>query len=343
MHDDLPPLPFAGLTPDAVLTALAAVGLRGDGRLLALHSFENRVYLAHLEEPVQGHSAVVLKVYRPQRWSDAQIEEEHAFALELAAQDVAVVAPLVLQGASLHRSEGWRFAVWPRRGGRRPELDDPEVLQGLGRFIARLHRVGAQRPFLHRPRLTRTALGEQTVQWLLSHDVLPPEVRRRWAEAATRALATVAEVAPDLDEPAHHIRVHGDCHPGNILWTPEGQAGAGPHVVDLDDARNAAAVQDLWMLLPGGPRAEQLAALSALLEGYEQVHRLAPRQLAWIEPLRTLRLIHYAGWLAQRAHDPAFATHFAWFGSAAYWSEQAETLQAQIEAMQAPPWDVLAR
>jgi Ser/Thr protein kinase RdoA (MazF antagonist) len=321
--------PYDRLAPDTVLDALAQVGLYGDGRLMALNSYENRVYLAHLDDG----QAVVLKFYRPGRWEDVQIEEEHAFAQDLAADEVPMVAPLRLQGQTLHHHAGFAFSVSPRRGGRRPELDDLAVLEWTGRFLARLHQVGARQPFVHRPALNADTLGAEPMAWLLAQDRLPMEVRVHWQAAAEAALALARQRLAEV--PTNSLRLHGDCHPGNILWTPEGMPGAGPHFVDLDDARMGPAVQDLWMLL-SGDRLQQQAQLGALLDGYEQVRDFDRRELGLIEPLRTLRLLHYSVWLARRWQDPIFPPNFPWFGSPAYWQEQTRQLWDQVEAMQAP-------
>ena len=326
----MPPHPYDTLTPDAVLDALAAVGLEGDGRLTALNSYENRVYLAHLEDG----SAVVAKFYRPQRWTVAQIEEEHAFAHELAEAEVPMVAPLRLHGRTLHHHSGFAFSVSPRRGGRTPELDDLEVLEWIGRFLARLHLVGAVKSFKHRPALDPQTFGHEPVQWLLAHGAIPPDARTRWQEAAEAALQAANTLwARTAFTP---LRLHGDCHPGNILWTPTDRPGGGPHFVDLDDARTGPAVQDLWMLL-SGDRAQQQRQLGALLDGYESLRDFDRRELALIEALRTLRLIHYSAWLARRWSDPTFPIHFPWFGTSSYWLEQAQTLWDQVAAMEGDP------
>lgn len=318
--------PYDALTPDVVLDALSLVGLEGDGRLTALNSYENRVYLAHLS---QGEP-VVLKFYRPQRWSTSQIREEHAFSCELAAAEVPVVAPLELLGDTVHEHAGFAFSVSPRRGGRHPELDDPEVLEWIGRFLARIHEVGARQPFRHRPELTPDTFGDEPVAWLETHHAVPPEARGRWLEAARAALECVKEHWHS--HPAATLRLHGDCHPGNVLWTPADLPGGGPHFVDLDDARTGPAVQDLWMLL-SGDRQQQQRQLGALLDGYETLREFDRRELALIEPLRTLRLIHYSAWLARRWSDPAFPVNFPWFGTPGYWQEQTQTLWDQVDAM----------
>lgn len=330
------PQPYADLTPHAVLDALALAGLHGDGRLLQLNSYENRVVQVALED---GRS-VVAKFYRPGRWSDAQILEEHAFALELAAGEVPVVAPLVLDRAhadpALHclgepptlACHGTlRFAVAPRRAGRAPELDDPEVLAWIGRFIGRLHAIGARRPFAHRRTLDATTLGWAPRDWLLTHDCLTPAEREGWTAVSQQALQLADERLRGIDG-LTQLRLHGDCHPGNVLWTANG-----PHFVDLDDAAMGPAVQDLWMLLPGELAASG-SALANLLEGYETFRPFDRRELALIEPLRTLRMLHHSAWLAQRWDDPAFPAAFGNFGTAAYWSQQITQLREQVEAME---------
>ncbi|ARU06426.1 stress response serine/threonine protein kinase YihE [Comamonas serinivorans] len=340
-----PPHPFDRLTPDLVQDAMAQVGLFGDGRLSALPSYENRVYLAPLERPAPDHpdvNAVVLKFYRPERWGEAQILEEHAFAQELADAEVPMVAPLRWSGQSLHHIDGFRFSVSPRRGGRTPELDDLEVLEWTGRLLARLHDVGARQPFASRPALNLDSFGVQPLQWLLSHDAVTPGQRAEWERTCRDMLDRVAQhpaLCGDAGSPQggiRQLRTHGDCHPGNILWTPGDGADAGPHFVDLDDARTAPAVQDLWMLAQG-ERAQRTLQLSVLIEGYEQVRPFDRRELALIEPLRSLRLLHYSCWLAQRQSDPAFQQAFAWFGSDDYWRDQIVTLREQCEAMDQPP------
>jgi len=336
--------PFETLTPDAVLDALDSVGLRGDGRLTALSSYENRVYQVQLEDG----GAVVAKFYRPGRWSDTQIQEEHDFAAELMAAEVPAIGPLALGGQTLHHFGGFAFSVSPRRGGRAPELDDGEVLEWIGRFLARIHTVGAARPFASRPTLGVQSFGTESMQWLLEHDRVPLDVQSIWTRACTSAIEMVAAHAvltraggQNDQNPSgvRLLRLHGDCHPGNILWTPADAApaaGPGPHFVDLDDARMGPAVQDLWMLL-SGDRAQRTRQLGALVDGYEQFRDFDRSELALIEPLRTLRLIHYSAWLARRWDDPTFPVNFPWFGSSDYWQGQVQMLEEQMEAMQEDP------
>ncbi|MCW7539929.1 serine/threonine protein kinase [Aquabacterium sp. A7-Y] len=335
-HTDPTPLtpdrlhPYASLTPDTVLDALDLTGLRGDGRLIQLNSYENRVFQVFLEDG----GAVIAKFYRPERWTDAQIEEEHRFALELAEAEIPVVAPLSFEAGgdtgTLGHHAGFRFAVYPRRGGRAPELDDPETLEWTGRFLGRIHAVGARSRFTVRQTLDLQTLGLESRDWLLEHEALPPEVLPAWRDAVDRALDQVARTWETVG-PLPQLRLHGDCHLGNILWTE-----AGPHFVDLDDARTGPAVQDLWMLLSGNAESLQ-QQLFFVLKGYRNFADFDHRELQMIEPLRTLRLIHHSAWLARRWDDPAFPHAFPWFGSSGYWSEQVIRLREQLQAMQEPP------
>ncbi len=321
---------YEALTPDVVLDALSGLGLEVDGRLTALSSYENRVYQAMLDD----NSSVVAKFYRPERWSDAQILEEHSFAAELMAEEVPLVGPLNLDGNTLHHAHGFAFSVSPRRGGRMPELDDAEVLEWVGRFIARIHNVGAQQKFESRPTLDVNTFAIDSRNWLIEQHIIPMDQQSEWLAVCNQAIDIAQEKF--AAHPSEQIRLHGDCHPGNILWTPTELPNGGPHFVDLDDARMGPAIQDLWMLL-SGERAQRTQQLSMLLDGYEQMRELNRSELALIEPLRTLRLIHYSAWLARRKDDPAFAQHFSWFGSSDYWAGQTHMLMEQCEAMQEEP------
>jgi len=328
--------PYAGLTPHAVLDALDAVGLRGDGRILQLNSYENRVFQVTLEDG----RYVVAKFYRAGRWSNEQILEEHSFAHELLAAEIPVVAPLSLrveaehtqvlgEHATLALQDGWRFAVCPRCAGRAPELEDPDTLQWIGRFLARIHSVGQQRPFQHRVAITGTAGARAAAAWLVEQDLMPPGTQAGWHRMVLQAL----DCADTLFEAAagwQPLRLHGDCHPGNLLWREDG-----PHFVDLDDACNGPAMQDLWMLI-GGDRAERTAQLSELLDGYEQLRDFDRRELPLMEAMRTLRIIQHSAWIARRWRDPAFPIAFPSFESPAYWSQQTTLLTEQLSAMEEP-------
>ena len=322
-----------------MLAALDAVGLPGDGRILQLNSYENRVFQVMLEDG----GAVVAKFYRPGRWSDAQIVEEHAFGLELAAEEVSVVPPLVLSaapgvsGLTLHGNpptlacldtpEGQhRFTVAARCAGREPELDDPDTLRRIGSFIGRLHAVGRRRPFEHRHHLNPRVDGQRAIKLLLEGGFVTPAEKPAWLQMAEQALAaTIA--AFEAQAPLTKLRLHGDCHPGNVLWR-DGR----PNVVDLDDAMQGPAVQDLWMLVSGDP-STMSQQLNLLLEGYEQFGDFDDRERRLIEPLRTLRMLRHSAWLAERWGDPTFPIHFPFFGTAAYWSQQTTQLREQLEAM----------
>ena len=330
---------YGNLTPRQVLDSLDAVGLRGDGRILQLNSYENRVFQVFLEDG----RAVVAKFYRPGRWSDAQIVEEHAFALELAAAEVSVVPPIVLraepgipglvlhgdpQTLACHGVEGamHRFAVAERCAGREPELEDPVTLERIGRFIGRLHAVGRRRAFAHRHRLDARTDGRRALTLLLDGDFVPPTELPAWQDACERALALVV-AAFDAASPLATLRLHGDCHRGNVLWR-----NSGPNVVDLDDAMQGPAVQDLWMLV-SGDATTMSQQLNTLLSGYEQFSDFDDRERRLIEPLRTLRMVRHSAWLAERWDDPTFPINFPFFGSAAYWNQQTTQLREQIEAM----------
>jgi Ser/Thr protein kinase RdoA (MazF antagonist) len=318
--------PYANLTPDRILDALETVGLRGDGRLLALNSYENRVYLVNLEDA----PPVVAKFYRPLRWTDAQILEEHAFVAELAEREIPAVPPIAAAGTTLHRYEEFRFAVFPKCGGRTPELDDPATLEWMGRFIGRLHAIGAIAPFPTRPVLDIAAFGDEPRAYLLAHDFVPADLLEAYRTVSEMALKGVRHCF-DRAGGVGSLRLHGDCHAGNVLWTPDG-----PHFVDFDDARMGPAVQDLWMLL-SGDRAAMTRQLSDVLAGYEDFHDFDPRELHLVEALRTLRLIHYAAWIARRWDDPAFPAAFPWFNTPRYWQDRILELREQIAAMDEPP------
>ena len=318
--------PYGRLTPDVVLNAIDSTGLTTDGHQLALNSYENRVFQVGLEDG----SFVVAKFYRPGRWSDVQILEEHAFIAELAEREIPAVPALSIAGNTLHSFEGFRFAIFSRSGGRAPNMDDSSVREWLGRFLGRIHAVGRVKSYIDRPALDIATFGVEPRLYLLEGDWLPLELKSVYAGVSQQALDLIAI---QYDRGAHHsLRLHGDCHEGNVLWT-DSINNVGPHFVDFDDSRMGPAVQDFWMLLGAG-RAEQTERLADLLEGYEDFAEFGRRELALIEPLRTLRLLHYSAWIARRWDDPAFPAAFPWFNTQRYWEDRILELREQIAAMQ---------
>lgn len=322
--------PFATLQPDRVLDAVESVGLHVDGRLYTLNSFENRVYQVGIDDG----APLIAKFYRPHRWSDAAILEEHAFVAELAAQELPVVAASEIDGRTLHHFDDFRFTLFPRRGGRPPELEDRATLEWLGRFIGRIHAVGATRPFAERGTIDIVTYGREPRDYLLQSGFIPSTLLEAWRSIVDLALDAVAR-AYDRAGDVRLLRLHGDCHAGNVLWTD-----AGPHFVDFDDSRMGPAVQDLWMLLPGD-REGQRSALTDVLVGYEDFCDFDPRELYLIEALRTLRLIHYSAWLARRWDDPAFPAAFPWFNTNRYWEDRILELREQVALIdEVPLWPV---
>ena len=321
--------PYSELSPQMVLDAIEAVGHRCDGRVLALNSYENRVYQIGIEDA----SPLVAKFYRPARWSDAAIREEHAFACELAAQEIPVVAPLVSDGVSLHVHRGFRYAVFPRRGGRWPELGTSDERLWVGRFLGRIHAVGRAARFHERARLSVEDLGRRARDFVLEGDWMPDYLATKYADVTDELLQEV-EARAEGWRGATLGRILGDCHRGNILWTDQG-----PHFVDLDDCLTGPAIQDLWMLLAGGQE-EMRTGLRDLLEGYEQFLPFDRGEIALIEPLRALRMIHYSAWLARRWHDPAFPQAFPWFAEPRYWEQHYRALEEQLTAVLNPPLEL---
>lgn len=317
--------PFAGLTPEVVLDAAASVGLDVDGRLFALNSYENRVYQV-------GRSAgmLVLKFYRPARWTDAQIEEEHQFTTELAAAELPVAAPVRVEGNTLFKYQDFRFAAFPWMAGRAPELDAPEARQIFGRTLARLHQIGALRPFQARTKLGIQRLGWDAREQVLASELLPDYLHERYEAVSSALLEHVEQVFQEV-APLREVRIHGDCHLGNLLWNERG-----PVLVDLDDCAMGPRIQDLWMMLSGSG-AEQQRQWSELLEGYQQFADLDFREIRLIEPLRALRMLHHAAWVSLRWLDPAFPRAFPWLGEPRYWEGYMRDLLEQVEAIESPP------
>jgi Ser/Thr protein kinase RdoA (MazF antagonist) len=317
--------PFAGLTPEVVLDAASASGLEPDGRLFALNSYENRVYQLGSDT-----RTLVLKFYRPRRWSDAQISEEHEFTQELAAAELPVAAPLVIGGQTLLRFSDFRFAAFPFMRGRAPELDAPEARQILGRSLARLHQVGSLRPFAVRPHIGVERLGWEARAHVLASELLPPRLHERYASVSATLLERVSGSFAAVGA-VSEIRLHGDCHLGNLLWNEQG-----PVFVDLDDCAMGPRVQDLWMMLAGSPD-EQQHQWAELLEGYRQFADFDYSQVRLIEPLRSLRMLHHAAWVAHRWGDPAFPRAFPWFGEERYWEGYVIDLIEQMAQIEDPP------
>jgi Ser/Thr protein kinase RdoA (MazF antagonist) len=317
--------PFTGLSPEVVLDAAASVGLEVDGRLFALNSYENRVY--QLGGP---GGMLVLKFYRPARWSDAQIEEEHTFTAELAAAELPVAAPVRIEARTLFKYRDFRFAAFPWMAGRAPELDAPEARQIFGRTLARMHQIGALRPFLARPKLGIQRLGWEAREQVLAGELLPEYLQERYESTSATLLEKVEMTFLEAGD-VRDIRIHGDCHMGNLLWNERG-----PVLVDLDDCAMGPRVQDLWMMLAGSG-SEQQRQWSELLEGYAQFADFDFREVRLIEALRALRMIHHAAWVSHRWLDPAFPRAFPWLGEARYWEGYLRDLMEQLEVIEDPP------
>ncbi len=317
--------PFDALTPDLIMDAVESLDYVCDGRLLALNSYENRVYQVGMEDA----PPLIAKFYRPRRWSNQQILEEHQFCFELFEHELPVVAPLEIKGQSLFTFAGFRFALYPRRGGHAPELDNLDNLYLLGKLLGRIHNIGAARNYVHRPELDTQTFGHSSAA-LISEHYIPPELKLSYDTLTRDLLQALDETVASVEAP-QLIRVHGDCHSGNILWRDDNA-----HFVDLDDSRMAPAVQDIWMLL-SGDRHRQMQQLAEIVDGYNEFYAFHPRELRLIEALRTLRIMHYAAWLAQRWDDPAFPPAFPWFNTPRYWGEHILELREQLAALNEPP------
>jgi Ser/Thr protein kinase RdoA (MazF antagonist) len=316
---------YTELTPETILAAVESQGFESSGRLLALNSYENRVYRCELE---QG-GAIIAKFYRPDRWSDPAIAEEHQFAFELVEQEIPVVAPECIEDQSLFAFQGYRFALYPLRGGRWPDLESRDDLNWMGRFIARIHNVGRSGLFQHRQQIEINRMGKESAAFLLEQGFIPDYLKEAYQTLSVHLLQEI-QAAFERCGRYQVIRLHGDCHRSNVLWTD-----AGPHFVDLDDCCNGPAIQDLWMLL-SGDRQEMTEQLCDLLEGYEEFASLDLRELNLIEALRSLRMMHYAAWLAKRWHDSAFPLAFPWFNTSNYWEEHVLELREQLSRLQEP-------
>ncbi len=316
---------YARLSPDLVLDAVESLGFISDARILPLNSYENRVYQVGIE----GETPIIAKFYRPNRWSDDQILEEHSFSQDLEDHEIPVIPPVKKEGVSLFNYEGFRFALYPRRGGHAPELDNLDTLYSLGQQLGRIHALGKARPFAHRPTIDIKSFGHEARDFLLKNSFVPAPLEESYASISFHVLEKVTSVMDTVNY--QDIRLHGDCHPGNILVRYDSL-----YLVDLDDARNGPAMQDLWMLL-SGERAQQISQLSSILEGYEEFCEFEYAEFKIIEALRALRMIHYCGWLAKRWTDPAFPMAFTWFNTERYWAEHILELKEQLAALDERP------
>jgi len=316
---------YTDLTPETILAAVESLGYETSGRMLALNSYENRVYRCELE---QG-GAIITKFYRPGRWSDEALQEEHQFSLDLAEQEIPVVAPIVKDEKTKFEYEGYRFSIFPLRGGRWPDLELRDDLNWMGRFIARIHNVGRASTFKHRHKIEINRMGKESSDFLQKNGFIPSYLEVAYQTLVDDLLIQI-QAAFDRCGEYQSIRLHGDCHRSNVLWTDDG-----PHFVDLDDCCNGPAIQDLWMLL-SGERQEMTEQLCDLLEGYEEFATLELNELHLIEALRTLRMMHYAAWLARRWNDPAFPLAFPWFNTSQYWEQHVLELREQLSRLHEP-------
>ncbi len=313
--------PYAQLDPEMILDAIESMGFICTGSLIALNSYENRVYQIGVEDA----EPIIAKFYRPHRWSSEAILEEHQFSQELVQHEIPIIAPLIINDQTLHFHHDFRFALFPRRGGRALELDNSEQLEWMGRFIGRLHGVSASRSFQHRIQLNPQSYGDEPYQFLLEHDLIPDYLKPNFCKTVETVLEQIKQIFKTIGS-IDQIRLHGDCHAGNVLWSE------GPHIVDLDDCLMGPAIQDIWMLLSGD--SEQMdMQLNKILQGYGEFHDYNPRERHLIEPLRTLRMLHYSGWLAKRWEDPAFPLSFPWFNTPVYWQNQMMNLNEQSELL----------
>ncbi|WP_196140275.1 serine/threonine protein kinase [Aliikangiella sp. G2MR2-5] len=311
---------FYRLTPDQVLDAIESMGLEPEAALLPLNSYENRVY----QFKDYNQKRFVVKFYRPNRWSDEQIKEEHEFSKQLADNEVPVVAPLEYQGQSLFKHSGFRFAVFESKGGRNPNMDDKDTLTWIGRFLGRIHLLGEAQSFNHRPLLTLQDFGFESVEYLQTHDFVPTHIKEAYQSVVSHILEKCDQVFSCYGQ-LETIRLHGDCHPSNIMWTDDG-----PHFVDFDDCRSGPSIQDFWMLVNDNSSRGQW---DALIEGYEDFREFDDRQFKIVEPLRAMRMLHYSAWLARRWQDPSFQHNFPWFNTNRYWEEQVLSLKEQLAVL----------
>lgn len=315
---------FQGLGPDTLIKAIETLGIYPDSGLLALNSYENRVY----QFSDDNRRRYVVKFYRPGRWSIEQIVEEHQFTLDLQAEEIPAVAPLQINGRTLHEFEGYHFCLFPSVGGRAFEPDDLDQLERLGRQIGRLHAVAQTASFNYRETISYNGFVTDSVVELRRSELIPDGLKTAFF-AILEPLAERLAGKPLANFPVQ--RLHGDCHIGNILQWDDKLT-----FVDFDDCRMGPAVQDLWMML-NGSRAEQTVQLDALIEGYEEFCSFDKAQLLLIEPLRGFRIIQYMAWLSKRWQDSAFQRAFPWFAEERYWENQVLALKEQLAALDEEP------
>jgi Ser/Thr protein kinase RdoA (MazF antagonist) len=315
---------YYALKPEIVIDAVESLAMHSDLRIIILNSYENRVYQVGIEE----ETPVIAKFYRPNRWTDEQILEEHQLTLDLVRQEIPVIAPLIFNGKTIHYYHGYRFSLYPRRGGHAPELSDMDHLLSIGHFLGQIHAMNASKTFKFRPSITLQSYVVEP-----SNLILEKFIPKDLEEAYRTLIKDISEILHQTFNTIDYtsIRLHGDCHPGNILWRDNG-----PHFLDFDDSRMGPAMQDIWMLL-SGDRQEQTLQLMEIVEGYNEFHDFNPAELRLIEPLRTMRMIYYAGWIAKRWNDPAFPHNFTWFNTPSYWSEHILQLREQFSALQEAP------
>jgi len=317
---------YSQLDPDTIIDAIESLDYISDKRILALNSYENRVYQIGIEDA----APIIAKFYRPGRWTDEMIKEEHEFTLELANAEIPVVAPLLVNNETLFKFKDYRFSIYPRFGGYAPELDNPDHLLQLGRILAQLHNIGETKSFAERPELTIEDFAIKPAKYLLENKFIPVYLEIAYSTLTDDLINRIKNCFEQAGN-YKSLRLHGDCHHGNVLTRDEKF-----YIVDLDDARTGPTIQDIWMFL-SGDRDYMTARFNDFMEGYTEFRDFDPRELHLIEALRTMRLIHYAAWLAQRWNDPAFPIAFPFFNTQQYWEEQILGLREQAALMEEPP------
>ncbi len=319
---------FYNLTPETTLNAVERLGYQVTGRVLTLNSMENRVYeIEIINEDSQSPSDnfVIAKFYRPGRWSQDQILEEHQFLFDLQADDISVITPFKIDGKSLFLDEktNLSYCLFPKRGGRIPQEMTDEQLEVTGRMLARLHNTGSTKPAEHRLRIHPESFGRQNLQWLLDNKIIPPHLE----ESYKSRVYEICDLSEKLFEGQESIRIHGDCHWGNMILRDEEL-----YFIDFDDMLMGPPVQDIWLVVPGTDQ-ESIIRRNLLLEAYESMRHFRRDSLKLIEPLRALRYIHFTAWIARRWEDPSFQNAFPHFSENNYWDIQINDLNTQLIAI----------